>query len=77
MTALALLTAADCHLCQHGRETLTGLAVDWREVVGDSEEGRALAETAPPLRPVLYDDGRVIAYGRLSARQLARQGVRS
>ena len=77
MTVLVLLTAADCHLCAHGRETLDALATElllrWREVDADSEAGRLLAATAPPLRPVLLDaDGAVIAYGRLSPRRLAR-----
>jgi len=75
--SFVLLTARECHLCAHGREVLGGLAaeglLDWREVDADSDEGRALAEGAPPLRPVLYDaDGHVVAYGRLSARRLRR-----
>ena len=78
MTSLVLLTARDCHLCSHGREILDGLAAEgalsWREVDGDSTEGVRLAATAPPLRPVLYDrDGRVLAYGRLSAKRLRRE----
>jgi hypothetical protein len=76
--AVTLLTARDCHLCAHGREVLEGLAaeglIDWHEVDAGSAEGRSLAATAPPLRPVLYDPrGRVLAYGRLSARRLRRQ----
>ena len=75
MTDLVLLTARDCHLCAHGREVLDELAAEgrlsWREVDAESDEGRALAAVAPPLRPVLYDaDGRLLAYGRLSAKRL-------
>jgi hypothetical protein len=78
VTSVLLLTAPDCHLCAHGREVLDGLAAEdllsWREVGPDSAEGRALTATAPPLRPVLFgEDGRVIAYGRLSQKRLRKQ----
>lgn len=73
MSELVLLTDPDCHLCGHGREVLDELGVDWREVSTASPEGREIEMSAPPMRPVLYRDGRVIAYGRLSARRLRRQ----
>ena len=77
MTDLVLLTAPDCHLCDHGKQVLDQMAdeglVSWREVDGESDEGLALTATAPPLRPVLFgEDGRVVAYGRLSAKRLRR-----
>ena len=73
MTVLRLLTASDCHLCERGRRVLDEMGVAWREVDADSEEGRELAASAPPLRPVLYaDDARVLAYGRLSIRRLGK-----
>lgn len=78
MSSFALLTAPDCHLCQHGREVLDKLGLDWREVRDDGTEGRAIAAAAPPMRPVLLaDDGRVIAYGRLSLKRLRKQLGRS
>ena len=78
MRRLVLLTSQDCHLCAHGREVLGALAseglLSWQEVDAESAEGRQLAAAAPPLRPVLFDpDGRVVAYGRLSAKRLRRQ----
>lgn len=74
MSSFALLTAPDCHLCQHGREVLDEVGIDWHEVCDDTPEGEALAATAPPMRPVLIaDDGHAIAYGRLSAKRLRRQ----
>lgn len=74
MSELVLLTAADCHLCAHGRGVLEALDVDWHEISDDSQQGEALAVTAPPMRPVLFgSDGRVLAYGRLSLKRLRRQ----
>lgn len=78
MITLVLLTSRDCHLCAHGKEVLGDLAeeglLSWREVTSDSAEGQTLAAAAPPLRPVLFGaHGRVVAYGRLSARRLRRQ----
>lgn len=75
--SLVLLTAVDCHLCCRARAVLQVLhdqqAIVWREVAGESDEGRELALTAPPLRPVLFDaDGRLLAYGRLSEKRLRR-----
>jgi hypothetical protein len=72
--SMVLLTASDCHLCEHAKGVLAGLGVDWREVHADEEEGRRLASTAPPFRPVLYDSsGSRVAYGRLSLRRLRKQ----
>ena len=77
MSELLLLTAPDCHLCEHAKGVLVQLGVRWREIDADGDEGRALAATAPPLRPVLFGaDGRVLGYGRLSARRLRRQLAR-
>jgi hypothetical protein len=78
MSPHVLLTGQDCHLCAHGREVLDALAsegrLSWREVDAESAEGRQLAAAAPPLRPVLFDpDGRIVAYGRLSAKRLRRE----
>ena len=74
MSELVLLTAADCHLCEHGRGVLEEVDVDWREVADDSQEGELLAATAPPMRPVLFaGDGRVLAYGRFSVKRLRKQ----
>ena len=74
MTPLTLLTAPDCHLCEHAKAVLGELGADWREVDSESPEGRMLAASAPPLRPVLYGaEGHVIAYGRLSLKRLRKQ----
>jgi glutaredoxin len=77
MNSLVLLTAPNCHLCDHARQVLDALVAErgiaWREVQTDSCEGRRLASTAPPLRPVLFTtDGHILGYGRLSAKRLRR-----
>lgn len=77
MITLVLLTAPDCHLCEHAHEVLATLAAErnlsWRDIAVDSSEGRRLAAAAPPLRPVLFtSDGHILAYGRLSAKRLRR-----
>jgi hypothetical protein len=77
MNSFLLLTAPDCHFCEHGRAVLDTLATEglltWREVEPNSERGRELAAVAPPLRPVLFErNGRIVGYGRLSARRLRR-----
>jgi hypothetical protein len=72
--SMVLMTASDCHLCEHAKEVLAQLGVDFREVHADSEEGRMLASAAPPFRPVLYDsEGTLLAYGRLSLKRLRKQ----
>jgi glutaredoxin len=75
---LVLLTAPDCHLCEHAHEVLAAIAAErdlsWCDVSVDSSEGRRLAAAAPPLRPVLFaSDGHILGYGRLSAKRLRRE----
>lgn len=82
MSELRLLTSADCHLCEHGKAVLDELADEgllrWREVDADGDEGAQLAASAPPPRPLLlWPDGRVAAYGRLSARRLRKSFARA
>ncbi len=67
MSALVLLTAPECHLCEHGRGILSELGLKWREIDSNTREGMRLAAMAPLMRPVLFAaDGRILAYGRLS-----------
>ncbi len=72
---LILVTADDCHLCEHGRGMLAALAVDAREIGVDSHDADALAARGVPLAflPVLTDGERVIAYGRFSEKRLRRE----
>lgn len=75
--AVTYVTAPACHLCDRGRHVLADLAaiypLDVHEVALTAPEGRqALADSRAPFPPVLLMDGRLVAYGRLSARHLAR-----
>lgn len=74
MSALLLVTAEDCHLCDHAKAVLDQLAVPWREIDADSADGERLAHSAPPLRPLLFtDQERLVGYGRLSLKRLRKQ----
>lgn len=75
---LVLVTAPDCHLCEHAQRVLGKLAaelgltlqrLDWDDV-GAVELRR---DSAPAFPPALYEEGRLIAYGRLSEAALRRQ----
>ena len=72
---LILVTGEDCHLCEHGREVLSGLGIDAREVAVDGEEAAEFAARGIPLGflPVLTDGARLIAYGRFSDKRLRRE----
>lgn len=69
-----LITAEDCHLCEHAHTVLAALGLEAREVSVDSPEAQLLAQRGLPLAflPVLTDGERVLAYGRLSERRLRR-----
>jgi len=75
MPALVFITSHDCHLCEHGREVLTALELEARELDVASDEARELADGGVPLAflPVLTDGERVVAYGRFSEKRLRRE----
>ncbi len=75
---LLLVTAHDCHLCEHAHDVLAAVGVEAREVDVAGEEARRLAARGIPLAfpPVLTDGERVIAYGRFSERRLRRELAR-
>jgi hypothetical protein len=72
---LLLVTAEECHLCEHAHEVLRTLDVDVREIDVDSADAERLASAGIPLAflPVLTDGDRVIAYGRLSEKRLRKK----
>lgn len=75
---ITYVTAPVCHLCRHGREVLDRLAADYPLVVTEfdmtSPEGARLAAAArAPFPPMVIFDGRLVAHGRLSEKQLRRE----
>jgi hypothetical protein len=77
MTAITLLTQADCALCAHAKHVLARVGEDHplqvTEIDLATEHGRALAGRAGVLfAPGVLVDGRPFGYGRLSERRLRR-----
>jgi glutaredoxin len=77
MTAIILLTQADCALCEHAKDVLARVGADHlievTEIDLASEHGRSLAARAGVLfAPGVLIDGHPFGYGRLSERRLRR-----
>jgi len=77
VTAVTLLTQADCALCEHAKKVLARVGADHpiqvTEIDLASERGRALAaEAGVHFAPGVLVDGRPFGYGRLSERRLRR-----
>ena len=77
MTAITLLTQADCALCEHAKDVLARVGADHRleitEIDLASEHGQSLAAGAGVLfAPGVLVAGRPFGYGRLSERRLRR-----
>ena len=78
MHHVTLVTASDCHLCEHAKDVLARIGHDvplsLRTVDVESTEAQSLAERGIPLAflPALGEDGRLIAYGRLSEKRLRK-----
>ena len=77
MTAITLLTQADCGYCEHAKQVLARVREDHpleiTEIDLASEQGRALAARAGVMfAPGLLVDGRAFGYGRISERRLRR-----
>jgi hypothetical protein len=72
---VTLITAADCHLCEHARKVLSSIAEETRLVVSEvsweSEEGHSLvSRDGIGFPPAVYIDGVLAGYGRISERAL-------
>ena len=77
MTAVTLLTQADCALCEHAKGVLARVGADHPLEITEIDlaggPGRAVAARAGVLfAPGLLVDGRPFGYGRLSERRLRR-----
>ena len=77
MTAVTLLTQADCALCEHAKQVLARVGEDHpieiTEIDLASDHGRDLATRAGVhFAPGLLIDGHPFGYGRISERRLRR-----
>ncbi len=77
MTAITLLTQADCALCEHAKGVLARVSgdhpIEVTEIDLASEHGQSLAAGAGVLfAPGVLVEGRPFGYGRLSERRLCR-----
>lgn len=79
MHTLTLVTASDCHLCEHAEAVLErigrDLPISLHTIDVESAEAQSLAVRGVPLAflPVLVGGGRLIAYGRLSEKRLRKE----
>ncbi len=77
MTAITLLTQADCALCEHAKGVLARVSddhpIEITEIDLASGHGQSLAARAGVLfAPGVLVAGRPFGYGRLSERRLRR-----
>ena len=82
MTVIALLTQADCGLCEHAKTVLGNICRDLpitvKEVDLGSPEGQTLSDGGwVLLAPGVLVDGQPFSYGRLSERRLRRALTRT
>ncbi len=67
---LTLVTAVDCHLCEHARSVAHRLAAELkfeiRELAWDSPEADVVRRDGVPYPPALYAGDRLLGYGRIS-----------
>lgn len=72
-----LVSATDCHLCDHAHGVLHALEGTYpmrvREIDWESEEGQAMVgRDGVAFPPALYFGSQLVGYGRLSERRLRR-----
>jgi hypothetical protein len=75
---VTLITAADCHLCEHARSVLGSLVEETSlvisEVSWESDQGRILvSRDGVAFPPAVYVDGVLAGYGRISQRALRKR----
>ena len=77
---LTLVTAVDCHLCEHARSVAHRLAAEVkfeiRELAWDSPEADIVRRDGVPFPPALYAGDQLLGYGRISESGVRRQLAR-
>jgi len=73
---ITLVTAVDCHLCEHARSVAhrlaTELKVEVQELAWESPDADVVRRDGVPFPPALYIGDQLLGYGRIS-----EGGVRS
>jgi len=73
---ITLVTAIDCHLCEHARSVAHRLAaelkVEVQELAWESPDADVVRRDGVPFPPALYIGDQLLGYGRIS-----EGGVRS
>src|SRR5438093_8431938 len=73
---ITLVTAVDCHLCEHARSVAHRLAaelkVEVQELAWESPDAEVVRRDGVPFPPALYIGDQLLGYGRIS-----EGGVRS
>jgi len=74
---LTLVTATDCHLCDHARSVArrlaTDLAININEIPWESREADQVRRDGVPFPPALYAGDELLGYGRISERGIRRR----
>ena len=74
---LTLVTAIDCHLCDHARNVARRLASDFAinidEISWESPEADQVRRDGVPFPPALYAGDQLLGYGRISERGVRRR----
>ena len=74
---LTLVTATDCHLCDHARSVARRLAsnlnIHVNEIAWESPEADHVRRDGVPFPPALYAGDQLLGYGRISERGIRRR----
>ncbi len=77
---LTLVTAVNCHLCDHARSVAHRLAAEVkfeiRELAWDSPEADIVRRDGVPFPPALYAGDQLLGYGRISESGVRRRLAR-
>ncbi len=77
---LTLVTAVDCHLCEHARSVAHRLAaelkVEIQEFAWESTEADIVRRDGVPFPPALYAGNQLLGYGRISEGGIRRRLAR-
>ncbi len=80
ISRLTLVTAVDCHLCEHARSVAHRMAAELkfeiRELGWESPEAEFVRRDGVPFPPALYVGDQLLGYGRISEGRVRRRLAR-